>query len=421
MDEDIGEFDYIVAHGVLTWVSPATRAALVTFARTKLKPGGLLFVSYNAMPGWGSVEPLRQLLLSPLSQDSRPGGPKSAEVASLERAKRGIEFARALQSAGAGYFVKNPSAGEMLDTMTRAGLPYVVHEYLHENWTPMYFARVAWEMSQADLHFVGVMPALLNFRDTAIPESAEKIFANVHDRLTFESLKDFALNETFRRDLYVKGISPRSIDATDAYLDETVWTLAAKPIPEDRVIPLPHRSVKLDAPIFEALLDVLSRGSETLATFAARPELAAFDLAALRGAMQRLLVAEVVVPMQRATRRLDAVPPGPFAVPSVYNQLMLRRLGSDVPIVMTSATAGTAFPLAALEGLAVRVLCESEPKEHEAWVRAFVGRSVLRLAEGDRVVEDRESQVRVILEKIEHVRSNLLPKLLELGILAPRS
>src|SRR5580704_12829447 len=51
-DLALPQFDYIVAHGVYTWVDRPTRAALREFIDRRLKPGGLAYISYNAMPGW---------------------------------------------------------------------------------------------------------------------------------------------------------------------------------------------------------------------------------------------------------------------------------------------------------------------------------------------------------------------------------
>ena len=47
----------------LARVSPAKRSALLAFADRMLRPGGLLYVSYDALPGWAAVEPLRRLML----------------------------------------------------------------------------------------------------------------------------------------------------------------------------------------------------------------------------------------------------------------------------------------------------------------------------------------------------------------------
>jgi SAM-dependent methyltransferase len=410
IDEDIGEFDYIAAHGVLSWVSPEKRKALLDFAKAKLKPGGLLHVSYNAMPGWASVEPLRQLLLF-------GGANAAASGTSLERARLGLEFAQSMERAGAEYFAKNPAASEMLETMAKAGLPYVVHEYLHEHWTPMYFARVAWEMAASDLHFVGGLPVHSNFRDTAISEEQERLLAHVKDRATFESLKDFATDEFFRRDVFVKGTPSRSAAATNLYLDTTTWGTLSNELPADKTVRLPHRTVSLEGPTFAALFAALAASPSTLPALAARAEHAGLGLDALRAALLRLGVAEQVIPMREPGRPYVSGADDLHRVPSVYNQTMLRRLSTDAPIVMVSSVAGTAFPMSALEGLAIRMITEVAAPDREKWVEELVGRSVLRIRVGDRVLEDRADQRRAILDTVEQLRARL-PKFIELGILA---
>lgn len=409
LDDDVGEFDYVVAHGVLSWVSPDKRKALIEFARRKLKPGGLLFVSYNAMPGWAAVEPLRQLLLFP----SATGG------SSLERARTGLAFAQSMLDAKAQYFTENPSAVEMLETMTKAGLPYVAHEYLHEYWVPMYFARVAWEMAAGGLAYVGSQPAHRHFRELALPPALEESLASVTERIAFESLKDFATNEFFRRDVFVRGDVVRSMDTRDAFFDATPWGTTAHSLPEGRVVKLPHRTASLEAPVYQAVFDVLSRDASTLASLSRNPALSTFSLSDLRDALVRLVATEQVLPMVRETKAKATNEDGRFEIPLPYNQTMLRRLSPDLPVVMASTTCGTAFPVSTLEALAMRVLTEADPAGREEWIRRFVGGRVLRLRVGERLVDDRDEQVRAIGEAVSHVRRHQLSKLVELGILAP--
>lgn len=404
VDEDVGEFDYVVAHGVLSWVSPKVRQAMLAFARAKLKPGGLLYVSYNAMPGWAAVEPLRQLLLF--------GGAKvDASASTLERARAGLAFAQSMERAGAQYFTKNPAASEMLETMAKAGLPYIVHEYLHEHWSPMYFARVAWEMAESDLHFAGSLPAHANVRDLALPEAPERLLATVTDRVTFESLKDFAIDEFFRRDVFVKGAAPRGAAEQHRYLDETVWGTLTETLPPQ--VRLPHRTIALEGSA--ALFATLAQGGTTLTRLAAAPA----DREELRTALIRLLFAEQVLPLQAPTRVDPPRAAGLFSIPSVYNQTMLRRLSPEGPIVLASVVAGTALPISALEGLAIGVLTEVAGPGRQKWVEDLVGRSVLRIRVGDHVLEDRAEQQRAILEAVARIETRGLAKLVELGILAP--
>ncbi|HEY2513473.1 MAG TPA: class I SAM-dependent methyltransferase, partial [Polyangiaceae bacterium] len=110
LGDEVGPFVFIAAHGVLTWVSPAKRRALVEVASAKLRPGGLLYVGYNALPGWAAVEPLRRLLIE---RGAAVGG------STLERARAGVSLAKRLSEAGAAYFAANPSVKEMLATMEK--------------------------------------------------------------------------------------------------------------------------------------------------------------------------------------------------------------------------------------------------------------------------------------------------------------
>lgn len=411
VDEDLGELDYVTAHGVLSWVSPEKRRALVAFARAKLRPGGLLFVSYNAMPGWAAIEPLRQLLLFPSV------GRENEDA--LVRAKRGLELATAMQRAGAAYFEQNPAATDMLRTMTQAGLPYVVHEYMHEHWAPMYFANVAWEMAQGDLHYVGSLPVCTNFPETGVPEAIETLLASAPDRVTFESLKDLALNQFFRRDVFVKGPVPRSDAAKNDYLDTTPWGMLTGAPPTARTVTLSHRTVDLTGPIFEALYGALARGAAPLPELVARDtRLTGRSSEELRAALVRLLVVEHVVPWQSAGRAPEVHADDALYLPSAYNQMMIRRAASDLPLVLTSSVAGDAYPISALDALALRAMTEARGAAQEGWVRDFVGRSVLRLRVGERVVEDPAEQIQAILAVIAQIRSERLPKLLELGVLA---
>src|SRR3546814_8639180 len=60
--DDLPQFDIIALHGIWSWVSQEARQAIVDTVRDRLKPGGILYISYNCKPGWAPIEPLRHLL-----------------------------------------------------------------------------------------------------------------------------------------------------------------------------------------------------------------------------------------------------------------------------------------------------------------------------------------------------------------------
>ncbi len=62
LKRDYGPFDYIACHGVYTWVSEQNRAALTAFIDRFLKPGGLVYLGYNSLPGWSGLAPIQHIL-----------------------------------------------------------------------------------------------------------------------------------------------------------------------------------------------------------------------------------------------------------------------------------------------------------------------------------------------------------------------
>jgi SAM-dependent methyltransferase len=60
---ELGEFDYIIAHGVYSWVPECVREKLLALARDRLAPQGVAFISYNALPGCHIRGMIRDMML----------------------------------------------------------------------------------------------------------------------------------------------------------------------------------------------------------------------------------------------------------------------------------------------------------------------------------------------------------------------
>ncbi len=406
--DELPALDFASAHGVLTWIGPDKREALLSLVSAKLKPGGLFYVGYNALPGWAAVEPLRRLLVD---RATAVGGP------TLEGARQALDLAVRMAEAGAGYFASNPPAKEMLATIQRVGLAYIAHEYLHAHWTPMYFADMARAMAEHDLYFVGQMPLFLNYRDLALPQPVAALFEDVTDRVTFESLMGYALNQFFRRDVYVKGRVGRADASTQDYFESTPFGASG---PIARSIHLPHYTLELVGPLFDALLPILAEGATSVTALAERPELAAFGKKRLREAVLRLVISGQLSPMLRSTRTVPPPEGRRFRMPLVFNQKVLaRRLSPETPTALASEAAGTGVPLTMLQVVCLRVLTEPEPEERHAWIRALLEKQPFRLKIGDRAIDDEAEPERALLAEVERFRLERLPRLIELGIVEP--
>lgn len=201
-------FDIIALHGIYSWVSPENRAHVRRFIREKLKPGGLVYLSYNALPGWSALAPIRRLM-----QLQNSGGGSTAP-----RLQSALGSVRAAAAADMGYFKRNPGAKAWLDKMAKAQPAYLAHEYFNENWTLYYHADLVAEVAEAKLDYIATATVIDTLDGFNIAPAHAEIIAQAPDSATRETLRDFAMNQQFRRDLFIKGAT----SSTSAEMDR-LW------------------------------------------------------------------------------------------------------------------------------------------------------------------------------------------------------
>src|SRR5688572_10205841 len=108
---DLPEFDIITLHGIWTWISDENGRIIVDLIRRKLRVGGLLYISYNCLPGWAPAVPLRHLMK--LHADL------AGEAGMLGKVDGALAFAKQVVDSGALYFTANPVVGERLKAITQ--------------------------------------------------------------------------------------------------------------------------------------------------------------------------------------------------------------------------------------------------------------------------------------------------------------
>jgi SAM-dependent methyltransferase len=408
--DDLPAFDYVCAHGLLSWVAPSKQRALFARAARWLKPGGLLYLGYNALPGWASVAPLRRFMLDAAS---------SVEGSSEARVRHALAAARLLRDANATYFVDNPSAKLILTTMLEMGVPYTAHEFFNPHWHPAYFADVAREVAEHDLRFVGQFPLHLNYRDLAQAPALAGAMASTTDRRAWEHVRAFASNEFFRRDIYVKGAVPGAEDTGRAYLDATRFGTLVGIEQVKREVALPARVLRFAGAPFDAVIEVLAGRTSTVAELAAVPSLAPLGVDVVRQAVLLLAMGSDVVPMVGASRPAGANA-SRYRVPSAFNRVVLdQALSRTVPTVLASPVAGTGVSVSMLHAVALRALTEADVNSRAAWIHAFVEATPLRLYDHGRELDDKDDLARALGLQIQMFCATRLPKLIELGILEP--
>lgn len=188
-------FDVITMHGVWSWIAPKLQDAIIAFINARLKPGGLVYVSYNAMPAWNPVVPLQWII---------------KELADAARSRSDVAITKVLtqlqQLADTNVLPKKFHDGikRIKDTADRL-LQYVAHEYLNEHWQPVYHADVARAFAGAKMTFAASTELLKNFYNLALTEDQRKVLADIPSDELRETLKDFCTDHWFREDVFVRG------------------------------------------------------------------------------------------------------------------------------------------------------------------------------------------------------------------------
>ncbi len=140
LPQALGEFDYIVAHGVYSWVPPAVQAALLDVCRRHLAPQGLAYLSFNVAAGWDRLRPLRAALVEHTS----------AELAAPARHAQALGVLDALQAEWT-----DPLLLKEIAYLRTAAPSYLFHEYLAEFNTPLSFDEFAARLDAHGLRYVG--------------------------------------------------------------------------------------------------------------------------------------------------------------------------------------------------------------------------------------------------------------------------
>jgi hypothetical protein len=196
---DLPEFDYIGLHGIWSWVSDENRRVIVDFIRRRLKVGGVVYVSYNTMPGWAAFAPMRGLLTA---HSEAMGARGQGRVQRIEEA---LAFADKLMAANPLYARANPQVAERIEKLKEQNRNYLAHEYFNRDWEPMSFERMSRWLEPAKLGFA----CSANFLDQVdainLTPEQQALLREIPDPGFRQTVRDFCVNQQFRKDYWVRG------------------------------------------------------------------------------------------------------------------------------------------------------------------------------------------------------------------------
>lgn len=406
-ENEIPALDFAVMHGVLSWIDDPTRNALLDDAARRLKPGGLLLTGTNAMPGWAAKLPMRNMVYS-LSRDGQN---------SMERAQTGLDWLKKLKGANVKYFRDNPALAEAVDELERLDLRYMAHEYFNENLRAFYFAELKAMMEARGLRFAGCARLFLNMVDLAVPHALQDEFRAAKTRAELEAKRDFIRNETFRRDVWIKGEPLKSEEEWLAVNEDQVFGTLDPLSKIDRVVAFGDLQLSYENEPFAAMLKLVAAHAVSIREMAASAALAGLSPWTRFEAARLLAAGGQVLSFPSSTRMVKVPKNARLSMPAI-NRGMIRELGTSIPkIALAAPNAGTGIEISNIDAILLLARCE---KGRDGAVRVaakIIGGDAGEIMIGDKALTPRQGED-LLKERFAVLESTLLDKFAEIGVVS---
>ena len=208
---EFGIFDYIIVHGIYSWVPDNVKDKILEVCRENLTPNGIAYISYNTYPGWKSCEVARDIMLYankytqdlPLSEQTRRG---KAVVQLFSDAIKSIESEKN----------NNKSRINNFDSIQTKGDHYVAHEYLEYHNHPLYLNQFVDSLDQHRLAYIGDTDFQLSYISW-MPQHLRDMINQLSetDYVAREQCLDYLYDVAFRRSLLCHAHLQDKINRTE--------------------------------------------------------------------------------------------------------------------------------------------------------------------------------------------------------------
>jgi SAM-dependent methyltransferase len=392
-------FDFIGLHGVWSWISDENRTAIVEFVRRHLAVGGVLYISYNTMPGWAGFAPMRHLM----AEHARVVG--SLGAGSLGRADAAIGFVERVLATHPAFANGSPQVADRLRQIKDQNRLYVAGEYFNSHWYPMYFADLAQWLEPAKLQYAGTARLIDQIDGVNLTPEQRNLLRECADPMFRETVRDFVVNQQFRRDLWVRGARRLSPLEQREALSAQRLVLAVPPQEVLRKVMTTLGPATLNVGVLEPMLEAMA--SHRSCTLGDLDRLLAPRGVAFANLVEMAFILVGVGQLQPAQdeETVERVRP----VAQRLNARLIARARSSAEIAhLASPVTGGGVPVGRIQQLFLAAL-ESGPAEADrlaevVW-RILAAQGERMVKDGQRIdgaAENRAELTRLAAEFIQH-------------------
>lgn len=204
---EIGTFDYIIAHGVYSWVDDGVKDALLRLIDEHLAEDGIAYISYNTYPGWHTMDEVRQLMMF--------SNRDKAQFNHKEKVLHGKTIGSIVGSQILKYDnlkERNSKFLGALRSVMQKDEYYVGHDHLEPNNDPVYFYQFNDHLEAHNLAYLcdaDLTLSMVRSFDADIADTLDKLALN--DHVAQEQYLDFMLDTTFRKSIICKAKHAESV------------------------------------------------------------------------------------------------------------------------------------------------------------------------------------------------------------------
>lgn len=256
LQQDIEPFDFIVTHGVWSWVSPENQKIMVEIVNKLLKKNGILYCSYMCHPGATGLTSIQKLMF----EISR-----NLQGDSATKAMQGVHLARQIGRSNVGLFEKIPSLNEELAALAQDKPSYVAHDFLSEHWQPQHSADMLRTFGKIGLMYAGSAGIVDNIDVISLPPEIQEIVQSLPLITLKETVKDIARNTLQRQDIYVRDRQKLTKEQLSRFYSTIKLGLLPKaPIGQSLKSDLKLGRLYDVIPTFENILKILSEKNTSI-------------------------------------------------------------------------------------------------------------------------------------------------------------
>jgi len=284
LKRDPPEFDLITIHGIFSWVGESERQEIYDILKSRLKPGGFVYISYNCVHGWASILPMRQLFND---IDHLSNKDKSRTI------NQTIDILSSLNASKASYFLNNKQNSVIFEEISKSDPNYLTHEYMSKDWDLFSLPELAMQLSEVGLIYAGTADLSTAFDPLHLNQDALQALSAIENDVLRSTARDFFMMPMLRKDIFANGIITNKEDIKSELLLNQNFCLIKPSMQIPHEFKFPLGSITLAHDVYNVITSILSVKASSAKSLAKTQNM---DSGKILSALQLLVAAGFALP-----------------------------------------------------------------------------------------------------------------------------